>query len=113
LIGLRDSSISGANEGRPRRALRRTSPNHLRYGIENFGSRVAARTFARLDVFLHELLPAYPRIGRRITGAGLYEVWVARTPFVVAYRIDDAAEMITVLARFHHAQDRSKFEPDD
>lgn len=43
----------------------------------------------------------------------MYESWIARTPFVVIYRVDDEAEVITVLALFHHAQDRAEFDRGD
>lgn len=84
----------------------------LEYGIERHGRRTAQRTFARVDTFLMSFLPNYPRTGKRIEPLGLYESWIARTPFIVMYRIEPDEATITVLALFHHAQDRSAFDLD-
>jgi hypothetical protein len=35
-----------------------------------------------------------------------YEVVIPRTPFIAFYRIDAAADLLTVVAFFHYAQDR-------
>lgn len=85
---------------------------HLEYGIERHGRRTAQRTFARVDAFLHSFLPSYPRTGKHIAAAGIYESWIARTPFIVMYRIEPDETTITVLALFHHAQDRAAFDPE-
>ena len=44
---------------------------------------------------------------------GIYETWIAKTPFVIFYRVNTEAETITVLALFHHAQDRAALDPGD
>ena len=85
----------------------------LQYGIDHFGTVVAARTFARLDSFLFKFLADYPFAGRRIDEGGVYEAWIARTLFVVFYKVEPAIGTITVLALFHHAQDRAAFDPSD
>jgi hypothetical protein len=36
----------------------------------------------------------------------LYEVVIPRTPFIAIYRIDESAEVLTIVALFHYAQDR-------
>ncbi len=82
------------------------------YGFQRFGHAVAARTFARIDTFLFKFLPTHPRAGHFHNQLGVYETWIARTPFVIFFRVDDSAQEITVLALFHHAQDRDSFEPD-
>lgn len=84
----------------------------LEYGIDHFGAEVAGRTFARVDQFLFQFLPNYPFTGKHIPELSIYQAWITRTPFVVFYRVDVASETITVLALFHHAQDRAAFDPD-
>ncbi|NJO34973.1 MAG: type II toxin-antitoxin system RelE/ParE family toxin [Rhodospirillales bacterium] len=85
--------------------------NQLQHSIDHFGTAVAERTFARLDTFLFKFLADYPLAGRPIEG--IYEAWVARTPFVVFYRVEPDKDIVTVLALFHHAQDRAGFDPND
>jgi hypothetical protein len=48
--------------------------NQLQYGIDRFGRRVAERTFARVDTFLIQFLPAYPYSGKYLEGQHIYEV---------------------------------------
>ncbi|MFN0023118.1 MAG: type II toxin-antitoxin system RelE/ParE family toxin [Parvularculaceae bacterium] len=86
--------------------------NQLSYDISAYGKKTAERTFARVDIFLNRFLISYPRAGWKLAQCDLYETWIARTPFVVIYCVDDEAEIVTVLALFHHARDRSDFEPD-
>jgi plasmid stabilization system protein ParE len=69
--------------------------------------------FARLDSFLFKFLADNPFAGRRIDEGEIYEAWIARTPFVVFYKVEPAVDTITVLALFHHAQDRASFDPSD
>ena len=82
------------------------------FGIQRFGHPVAERTFGRIDTYLFKFLPANPRTGHFHDQLGIYEAWISRTPFVIFYRLDEVAQAITVLALFHHGQDRSSFEPD-
>jgi plasmid stabilization system protein ParE len=79
---------------------------HFAYGIGRFGRAVADRTFARVRHFLFGVLAIHPRIGMYRAERDIHEVIIPRTPFVVFYRIDEAADMLTVVALFHHAQDR-------
>lgn len=79
---------------------------HLAIGIEKFGHLVAERTFRRVRRFLFETLAAYPRIGTYRSERHVHEVVIPRTPFIAFYRIDAAAETLTVVAIFHYAQDR-------
>ena len=79
---------------------------HFAYGVEKFGRPVAERTFRRVRRFLSESLAAYPRVGVYRSERDIYEAVIPRTPFVAFYRIDTAADILTVVAFFHHAQDR-------
>jgi plasmid stabilization system protein ParE len=87
--------------------------NQLEYGTEQFGKAIAQRCFDRVDEFIFTFLSDYPRAGRYLEELDIYETWIARTPFVIFYRVDDEAQTITVLALFHHSQDRSAFDPKD
>jgi plasmid stabilization system protein ParE len=80
--------------------------HHLEYGVEKFGRRVAEQTFGRVRRFFQESLAAFPRLGVYRAKWELYEVVIPRTPFVAIYRIDEAADTLTVVALFHYAQDR-------
>jgi ParE toxin of type II toxin-antitoxin system, parDE len=57
--------------------------------------------------------PPIPSLGKYLDEQGFHEVWIARTPFVVFYRVNAESDTITVLALFHHAQDRAAFDPDE
>ena len=85
--------------------------NQLQFGIDRFGPLVAERTFARVERFLFQFLPASPYSGKYLEDRDIYETWIVKTPFVIFYRIDAELDTITVLALFHHAQDRSRFDP--
>ena len=87
--------------------------NQLQYGIDRFGQLVAGRTFARVDTFLLKFLPAHPYSGKYLDEQDFYEVWIARTPFVIFYRVNADSDTITVLALFHHAQHRAAFDPEE
>jgi plasmid stabilization system protein ParE len=56
--------------------------------------------------FLLESLAAFPRVGVNRSAQDVYEVVIPRTPFIAFYRIDAAADTLTVVAFFHYAQDR-------
>jgi hypothetical protein len=58
-------------------------------------------------------LISFPGAGSFISERQLYEWYITRTPFIVVYRIEDDAEIVRVLGFFHHAQDRSDFDPGD
>ena len=85
--------------------------NQHEWGRQRFGEVVADRTFDRLRGFIETSLADHPRTGKRLSVADLYEAWVPRTPFVVFYRVDIAADTVWVVAVFHHAQQRSDFDP--
>lgn len=92
-----------------RRALSQLDAQ-LAYGLENFGRNTASRTIGRLRRFIDETLTHYPRSGTWDDSHGLYEAWVSRTPFVVLYRWDAPSDTLTVLAIFHHAEDRRAWD---
>lgn len=81
-------------------------------GIARFGRRTAEKTFARVDHFFQTTLLQYPGAGTFIAERKLYEWYITRTPFVAVYRIEADADLVRLLAFFHHAQDRSDFDPD-
>jgi plasmid stabilization system protein ParE len=80
--------------------------------VRHFGQAVAERTFARVESYIFERLAAQPCAGKHIEERGIYEAWIVRTPFVIFYRVDAESETITILALFHHAQDRAAFDPE-
>jgi len=79
---------------------------HFTYGVKKFGRLVAERTFRRVRRFLFESLAVHPRTGIYRSERDIFEAVIPRTPFVAFYRIDTAADTLTVVAFFHHAQDR-------
>jgi plasmid stabilization system protein ParE len=80
--------------------------HHFAYGVEKFGRLVAERTFSRVRRFLLYSLAAFPRIGVYRSARDVFEVVIPRTPFIAFYRIDASADVLTVVAFFHYAQDR-------
>ncbi len=58
------------------------------------------------------MLASHPRTARYVPEIDAYESWVSKTPFIVFFRLDGTADTLTVLAIFHHAQDRAAFDPD-
>lgn len=81
-------------------------------GIARFGRRTAEKTFARADHFFQTTLLQVPGAGTYISERKTYEWYITRTPFVAVYRIEHAADVVRLLAFFHHAQDRAGFDPD-
>jgi plasmid stabilization system protein ParE len=78
------------------------------YTTEHFGTRTAEKLFRRIDSFIHQTLAHFPRPGCPHY-SGVLETWVPKTPFFVIYRTDVDADVLTILAVFHHAQDRTTF----
>lgn len=74
--------------------------------MAKFGPRVAEKTFHKVRSFVFQSLSTYPHIGVHRRKHDVYEAVIPRTPFVVFYRIDATADTLTVVALFHHAQDR-------
>jgi plasmid stabilization system protein ParE len=81
----------------------------MTYTAEHFGHNATQKVFGRIDTFIHETLAHFPHIGRTHS-SGLLETWIPRTPFFVIYRTETAADTLTILAMFHHAQDRTSFK---
>ncbi len=79
--------------------------------VEHFGQQTAETIFGRVDAFVHRTLADYPLTGRLHASGIALETWVPRTPFFIIYRVDQTTDVLMVLAVFHHAQDRSVFDP--
>jgi hypothetical protein len=60
--------------------------------------------------FIFETLPAHPRMAIYHAEQDVFEHFIPNTPFVVFYRLNPDADELTVLAIFHHAQDRNSLE---
>ena len=86
--------------------------HHLNYGIQHFGQAVAKRTLARLKSYLDPFLVTHPRTATFHSEINAFETWVPKTPFVIFFRLEPDNDVLRVLAIFHHAQDRSAFDPD-
>lgn len=80
------------------------------HGLETFGPATATKTIRRLRIFIDDMLAQFPRSGTWSAKHELYEAWVPQTPFVVLYRFDAPADTLTVLAVFHHAEDRKAWD---
>jgi len=81
------------------------------YSVEHFGHAAAERLFQRVDAFITKTLAWFPFTGQAHP-SGVLESWVPKTPFFVIYRVDKTTATLTVLAVYHHAQDRSAFRED-
>lgn len=62
----------------------------------------AKRMIRRIRQMVDMLLPQNPQIGRRGRAPGTRELVIARTPFIVAYRLRN--ETIEILRVFHGAR---------
>jgi plasmid stabilization system protein ParE len=87
--------------------------HQLGFGIDRHGLVTAQKTFARVERFFATTLVDYPRTGTFLPDKRLYESFIPRTPFIVIYRIEAEAQIVRVLGFFHHAQDRTEFEPSE
>ena len=87
--------------------------HQLEHGIGRHGPATARKTFARVERFLAIVLADHPRLGRPLAVDQLIESYIPKTPFVVIYRIETAAQIVRVLALFHHAQYPTSFTPED
>lgn len=90
---------------------RRHIANQIGYLLEQGAARPAKRLRTRITSFIRDFLARHPRTGRPIPEHDCFESYIPRTPYVVMYRIDAASDTLTVLALFHTAQDRSRFQP--
>jgi plasmid stabilization system protein ParE len=84
----------------------------LEFGVRTFGRETAERTLEKIFDFLEGVLVQFPRSGNFNPETKTFETWIPKTPFVVFYRLDQQKNDLIVVALFHHAQDRSKFESD-
>ncbi len=55
-----------------------------------------------------ELLSDYPELGREATEAGLRELAVPRTPYVIRYAVDLGEELVVIRRVVHGARRRSE-----
>jgi addiction module RelE/StbE family toxin len=60
----------------------------------------------RIDSAIEDKLTFFPFMGRRGKTPGTREWLVHGLPYVIVYKVDEAADELTVLAIFHGAQDR-------
>lgn len=90
---------------------RRHIASQIGYLVDQGAVAPARRLRTRVASFVRNFLARHPRAARHIHEHDIYETWIPRTPFIVMYRIDIAADTVTVLALFHTAQDRSRFTP--
>lgn len=86
--------------------------NQLAYSVARYGTRTAEKTAARIEHSFNEVIGIYPRTGTFLEKLGLYETMIPRTPFVVIYRLEEQIGVVRILGFFHHAQERSGFEPE-
>ena len=86
--------------------------SQLAYGVERHGLQAAEGTFKRVDSFITRILANHPFAGR-LVAPGLRECPIPRTPFIVFFRVEEAADILRIVGFFHASQDRSQFDPDD
>jgi hypothetical protein len=79
-------------------ALRFDLRNHLQH------QWVEEQAFRRVRRFLSQSLAAYPLVGVYRSERDIYEIVIPYTPFVAFYRIDMAADTLTVVALFNHGR---------
>lgn len=85
--------------------------NQIEYGRRRFGDNVANRTLKRTKSYIEDVLLRFPRIGVYDPAIEAFETWIPDTPFVVYYKIREPGNELVIVAVFHHAQDRSSFDP--
>jgi plasmid stabilization system protein ParE len=83
----------------------------LAIGVERFGAKDAARAISRMRKFIRQTVGHFPRTSRYHANIDAFETWVPGTPFIVYYRLEDAARLIRVVAVFHHGKDQADFVP--
>jgi toxin ParE1/3/4 len=74
----------------------------LREFIELDDPTAARRTALRIVAAVETLIPANPKVGRPGRVSGTRELVIARTPFIVPYRLREGT--IEVLRVFHGAR---------
>jgi toxin ParE1/3/4 len=72
--------------------------------IENESPRAALAMALAIRQAADRLLTGYPKIGRKGRVTGTRELVIARTPFVVIYRVRSKARRIQILRVLHGAQ---------
>ncbi len=69
----------------------------------------AQRLRTRVMDFLANHLSVFPKTGRFLREADLWETWIPRTRLIVWYRIVD--DQLVVVAFWHTSQDRTQSHP--
>lgn len=67
----------------------------------------------RIAQAIEEKIAFFPFMGRTGKALNTREWVVHDLPYVIVYRVDEAAKELTVLAIFHGAQDRPPHQPAD
>lgn len=74
--------------------ISKDSPNNARSVVE------------RVLTAIEHKIPSFPDIGRKGKVEGTRE-WIVRgLPYIIVYRVDHVARMVTILSIFHGAQNR-------
>ena len=92
-------------------AARADLDERVAVSIQEFEIATTAVTFERLNAHIEFVIANHPRTGRYNRNGDYWEAWVPRAPFIVIYRFNESVAQLTVVAIFHHAQDRSKYKP--
>lgn len=70
--------------------------------VEEFDPGAAGRMVARIVLTANKMLAQYPEIGRPGRVSGTRELIIAKTPYIVPYRIADGR--VEILRVFHSAR---------
>ena len=75
------------------------------YLIDANAAKAAAKLDTRVRSYLLRYLADFPKTGRLVDGAGVWECWIPRTRIIIWYRFtDDELQIVHV---WHTSQDRS------
>jgi toxin ParE1/3/4 len=74
----------------------------LRAYIEGDDPKAARKTAVRIVEAIETLIPAHPKVGRPGRVPGTRELVIARTPYIVPYRLREGT--IEILRVFHGAR---------
>jgi toxin ParE1/3/4 len=78
----------------------------IRTGVAKDSLVNARSVIERILSAIETKIPAFPYIGRKGKVEGTRE-WIVRgLPYIILYEVDDAREVVIVLAVFHGAQNR-------
>ena len=74
------------------------------YLIDANAAKAAARLESRVRSYLCNYLVDFPKTGRIVDEAGLWECWIPRTRLIVWYRFSD--DELQIVHVWHTSQDR-------